>query len=89
MGELSLLDLAAEVRAKAKQVDSVCADVRRANGDWTGHGLAADEASSFAVTALRHAWQMLDRIQRLADDELKRIKAQPPTLPSSEVGRDE
>ena len=80
MSKQSIVEDAADVREKVREVKALCDDLRSADrqGDaWVSAEMAAEEALEIARSGLRHAWQMLDRIQRLIPK------------PTSEGGRDE
>jgi len=72
MSQLSLLEKAAEVRAKAAQLEDKISSIRAAYGEWISLDLAANEAKGIADEALRRVWSMLERLNDLADVELRR-----------------
>lgn len=66
MGNWSIMDTAADVRAKAAEVKARCEDLRRFDNDaWISGQLAADEALEIARSGLQNAWRMLDRIHSM------------------------
>lgn len=77
MGEQSLLDMAAEVRAKRKELEQACSTLREVEGNWTTHAIAADEAEAIARDGLRHAWAMLSRLLQLANEAVDALKGEP------------
>jgi hypothetical protein len=77
MGELSLLDRAAEVRAKAQEVRQLADQVKAAGGEWVGYSIAAEESVEIGHSGLRHAWTMLDRFGQQLRAELDRAKKEP------------
>ena len=74
MGNLSLLELAAEVRSAAQELDDVCEKIRAAKGDWSPYALARSQAVEIAETGARQAWTSIDTLRRLAYAELERAK---------------
>ena len=71
MAEKTILELAADVREKRAELERTCEQIRFEQGDWTLHSMAGSEAERIANDGLRNAWTMLDRLNRLANSELK------------------
>jgi len=69
----SILETAADVRQAKAKLDEVCADLRRAGGEWTDHSLAGEDALSIAATGLHTALTMLRRLESMAQAELRRL----------------
>lgn len=73
---LSILELAANVRQKQAEVESACSELRHVGGEWTDHSLMASDAMNIADSGLRNCWAILERTRQMANEELKRLKAQ-------------
>ena len=71
--EMTLLERAAEVRERHAALDRTCQEIRQLKGEWTTHSIAADEAMKIADDGLRNAWNMLDRLNQLAKEEIGRM----------------
>lgn len=80
---LTLLEMAANVRQKKTELDATCAEMRHANGDWAGHAIAAEDAMKIADDGLRNCFAMLDRLHRIAIDDLAKM------TPNKELTGDE
>lgn len=62
----SIVDLAADLREKSRQVKDLVSQLRRDGKEWTGLAIAGEDAEAIAHSGIRHAWTMLDRIYQLA-----------------------
>ena len=71
--EMTLLERAAEVRERRAALERACQEIRQLKGEWTTHSIAADEAMKIADDGLRNAWNMLDRLNQLAKEEIGRM----------------
>jgi hypothetical protein len=69
----TMLEMAANVRQKKAELDAVCAQLRTLNGDWTEHSLAAEEAMKIADDGMRNCWAVMQRLKRLAEQEVARL----------------
>ena len=65
MSNRSILDDAADVREKAREVKALCNEMRRADKPWTRVEIASEEAQEIARTGLRQAWTMLDGLYQI------------------------
>lgn len=69
MADQSFMERAAMLYAKYSDVHERCTNAMHAESPgWSPLLLAAQEAMSNADTAVRHAWSMLDRIERTQAD---------------------
>ena len=71
--EMTLLDRAAEVRERSAALKRTCQDLRGIDAEWTTYAIAAEEAMRIADDGLRNAWNMLDRLNQLAKEEIARL----------------
>ena len=73
MMEMTLLDRAAEVRERNAALKRTCQELRQIDAEWTTYAIAAEEAMRIADDGLRNAWNMLDRLNQLAKEEIGRM----------------
>jgi len=66
---LSLLELAANVRQKKSELDSLCDDMRHHQKEWVAYSMGGEDAMKIAEDGLRNCWTMLDRMHQLAKTE--------------------
>ena len=71
--EMTLLDRAAEVRERNAALKRTCQELRQIDAEWTTYAIAAEEAMRIADDGLRNAWNMLDRLNQLAKEEIGRM----------------
>jgi hypothetical protein len=69
----NILEMAANVRQKKAEFDAVCEQLRALNGDWTEHSLAGEEAMKIADDGMRNCWAVMQRLKRLAEQEVARL----------------
>lgn len=80
MNQMSLLDQAAEVRARAKAARQAAEDLRRPGEEhqWPLLYAAAEDAEGAARTALQAAWRQLDHLTPIALNTAKHHAADQP-----------
>ena len=71
--DMTLLDRAAEVRERNAALKRTCQELRQIDAEWTTYAIAAEEAMRIADDGLRNAWNMLDRLNQLAKEEIGRM----------------
>lgn len=69
MSELTLLEMAANVRQRRMELDAICAELKSAGIEWTKISIAASDAMKIAEDGLRNAWSMLDRLYWIAESQ--------------------
>lgn len=69
MASQSIIDAAADLREKSRQVKALVDQLRVDGKEWTGLAIAGEDAEEIARSGIRHAWTMLDRIYQLARQE--------------------
>lgn len=76
MTELSMLELAANVRAKQLEIKELIERLEELDGDWTEYALATDEVMRVADDGLRNTWTILHRIERALRSAIKSPNAE-------------
>jgi hypothetical protein len=77
----TMLEMAANVRQTKSELDDACSRLRSLGGDWTEHSLAGEEALKIADDGLRNCWAVMQRLKRLAEQEVARLQAAAPEAP--------
>lgn len=71
MANNTILEAAAEIRQKRREVADLCQDLRMAEKEWTDYEMMADAALKGAEDAMRNAYSLMHSVLRMAQQRAK------------------